>query len=293
MMPFPHLLKEWLNYSITIGSFKIQPVDIIIAILTFVAFRAFAKLFQGLLRSKIFPRTHFDSGLKDSISTFTGYISTMVGLLIAMSILGINLSSIALIAGALSVGIGFGLQNIVNNFVSGIILLIERPVKVGDWVVIGPNEGIITSIRVRATEIETFHRANVIIPNSDLLQNAVKNWSYHDRIVRIDIPLDVDYTTDIDQLEQILLDCARNYPGAMKSPAPSVNFRDFGPTGLRFELRFFIEDVIHTVKAGSDMRKLMFQAIKAHNIRIPYSNVEMKLTGDAPDGKSQATKIKH
>ena len=283
-------IREWLHYSITIGSFKIQPADVAIAIVTFVAFRSFATLCQRLLRTKIFPYTHFDSGLKDSITTFTGYISTLVGLLIAMSVLGINLSSIALIAGALSVGIGFGLQNIVNNFVSGIILLIERPVKVGDWVVIGPNEGIITSIRVRATEIETFHRANVIIPNSDLLQNAVKNWSYHDRVVRIDIPVDVDYATNIEQLEEALLACAKDYPGAMKTPAPSVNFRDFGPTGLRVELRFFIEDVSNTVKYSSDMRKRMLHALNAAQIRIPYSNVELKLTGDSPDRKLQAAK---
>ena len=283
-------MKEWLHYSITIGSFKIQPVDIVIALITFIAFRMFARLCQNLLRSKIFPRTQFDSGLKDSISTFTGYISTLVGILIAMSILGINLSSIALIAGALSVGIGFGLQNIVNNFVSGIILLIERPVKVGDWVVIGANEGIITSIRVRATEIETFHRANVIIPNSDLLQNAVKNWSHHDRMVRIDIPIDVDYATNTEELEQLLLACAKDYPGSMKHPAPSVILKDFGPTGLRFELRFYIEDVINTVKYSSDMRKRILQAITAAGIRIPFSNVELKLTGESPDRKFQAVK---
>lgn len=278
-------IREWLHYSVTIGSFKIQPADVIIAIVTFVAFRTFATLCQRLLRTKIFPRTHFDSGLKDSITTFTGYISTLVGLLIAMSVLGINLSSIALIAGALSVGIGFGLQNIVNNFVSGIILLIERPVKVGDWVVIGQNEGIITSIRVRATEIETFHRANVIIPNSDLLQNAVKNWSYHDRMVRIDIPVNLDYNCDIDKAEEVLLECIKDFPDTMKRPAPSVNFRDFGPSGLRVELRFFIEDVNNNVRISSDVRKRMFHALRGANIRIPYTSVDMQLTGDTPDLK--------
>jgi small-conductance mechanosensitive channel len=283
-------MKEWLHYSITIGSFKIQPVDVVIALITFIAFRVFARLCQSLLHTKIFPRTHLDSGLKDSIITFTGYISTLLGLLIAMSILGINLSSIALIAGALSVGIGFGLQNIVNNFVSGIILLIERPVKVGDWVVVGLNEGIITSIRVRSTEIETFHRATVIIPNSDLLQNAVKNWSHHDRMARIDIPVTVDYTSNIEQLEEALLACAKDYPGALKNPAPSVNFRDFSPTGLLVELRFFIEDVSNTVKYSSDIRKRVLHALTAANIRIPFSNVEMKLTGESPDRKLQAAK---
>lgn len=289
-MTLPPEIREWLHYSITIGSFKLQPVDVVIALVTFIAFRAFARLCQNLLRSKIFPRTHFDSGLKDSISTFTGYISTLVGLLIAMSILGINLSSIALIAGALSVGIGFGLQNIVNNFVSGIILLIERPVKVGDWVVIGQNEGLITSIRVRATEIETFQRATVIIPNSDLLQNAVKNWSHHDRMARIDIPVDVDYNSNIEKVEETLLSAIKDFPGILTHPAPSVNLREFAPTGLRFELRFHIPDVSNTVKISSDVRKRMFNAIRGAEIRIPYSNVEMKLTGEAPDRKLQATK---
>lgn len=280
------MIKELLNYSISIGSFKIAPADVLIAIISFFVIRTLAGLLQRLLKNKILPRTHFDSGLKDSIATFAGYIGTIVGLLVALSILGINLTSIALIAGALSVGIGFGLQNIVNNFVSGIILLIERPIKVGDWVVIGPNEGIVTRIRVRATEIETFQKANIIIPNSDLLQNAVKNWSHRDKVARLDIPVDIDYNTDVELVEKVLLECAAEYDGALKNPAPSVNFKEFGASGLRFELRFYIGDVDKTIKAGSDMRKRMFHALKAHKIFIPFNVMDVRLSRENLPKKS-------
>lgn len=272
------MIKELLNYSISIGSFKIAPADVLIAIISFFVIRTLAGLLQRLLKNKILPRTHFDSGLKDSIATFAGYIGTIVGLLVALSILGINLTSIALIAGALSVGIGFGLQNIVNNFVSGIILLIERPIKVGDWVVIGANEGIVTRIRVRATEIETFQKANIIIPNSDLLQNAVKNWSHRDKVARLDIPVDVDYDSDIQKVEQVLLECSNQCDFALKDPPPSINFKEFGASGLRFELRFYIGDVDKTIKAGSDMRKRIFHALKTNHIRIPFNVLDVRMS---------------
>lgn len=270
-------LKAWGQYDVAIGSFKIVPLDAAIALVAFVVIIMLTRMLKRLLRYKILPRTHLDSGLRDSIVTFLGYAGNIVGLLVMLSVLGINLTSIALIAGALSVGIGFGLQNIVNNFVSGIILLIERPIKVGDWVVVGENEGIVTGIRVRATEIETFQKANVIIPNADLLQSAVKNWSHNNRLARIDIGVDVDYSSDVDLVEKVLLECVTSYPGALKEPPPSVVFQDFGASGLRFEVRFHIGEVGNSLTASSEMRKRMFAALKAAHISIPFNILDLRV----------------
>lgn len=275
----PSGLLALLNHTFALGSFKITPLDLLIAVFAFAAIRTLTSLIQRLLTRKIFPRTHLDTGLQDSIVAFIGYAGTLIAIMVALSVIGINLSSIALIAGALSVGIGFGLQNIVNNFVSGIILLIERPIKVGDWIIVSGNEGIVRHINVRSTELQTFQNASVIIPNSDLLQNAVVNWFHHNRTGRIDIPVDVDYDSDIIAVESALLNCLHGLEGIMQTPAPQVFFKDFGASGLRFELRFHIPDVGERLKISSEVRKRMFYALKEAHINIPFSVVDVHLRG--------------
>lgn len=275
----PKAVMDWLNASIAVGSFKFAPLDVVIAVVAFIVIQRIASLLKMLLEKRVFPRTHLDSGVKDSILTFTGYAGMLIALMVALSILGIQLSSIALIAGALSVGIGFGLQNIVNNFVSGIILLVERPIKVGDWVSVGGHEGIVTHIRVRATEIETFQHASVIIPNADLLQNPVINWLHLNRSGRVEIGIDLDYTTDIKKAEEVLLATVEGQPGILSNPAPQVLFMDYGASGLRFELRFHIEDVTRRMATASDTRKKIFHALQANDIHIPFQVVDVRLQG--------------
>lgn len=272
-------VMKWLNHEFSFGSFSLAPLDVLIAIVVFIAIRQLTVWAKQIMERRIFPRTHLDSGVRDSILTFTGYAGTILGLMLGLSIVGVKLSSIALIAGALSVGIGFGLQNIVNNFVSGIILLIERPIKVGDWVVVNGQEGTVTKINVRATEIETFQRASVIIPNADLLQNPVTNWFHQNNIGRVEIPVDIDYSSDIKAAEEALLSCTEGYPGILKNPAPQVLFQDFGSSGLRFELRFHIEDVSRRLVVASEMRKKMFHQLKAAGVSIPFNVVDVRIQG--------------
>ena len=169
--------------------------------------------------------------------------------MLGITTLGVDLSNPAIIAGALSGGIGFGLQNIVNNFVSGIILLIERPIKVGDWVMVGGNEGIVRRISVRSTEIQTFQRPAVIKPNAEFLSNSLINWTHKDRNGRIEFIFGVAYGTDTQQAEEILLGLAKEHEEVMTVPEPFVLFRDFGASGLDFELRCFTENV--TRRLGS------------------------------------------
>ena len=176
-------------------------------------------------------------GVRNSIRTVVGYVGMALAAIIAVSSAGIDLSSLALIAGGLSLGIGFGLQNIVSNFVSGLILLAERPFKAGDWIVTGEVSGTVKKISVRATEIETFQRQTVIMPNSELINRAVGNWTLRNKLGRVDIRVNVAYGSDVRRAHAIMLEIAASHPLVLKNPEPFVLFANFGPAALEFEMR--------------------------------------------------------
>ena len=254
----------------TVGNVTISLTDIAIAIAVFILAIVITRVLQRALAEKLLPQTQIDVGVQNSLASGFGYLGVVLAIAIAVATVGIDLTNIALIAGALSVGIGFGLQNVVNNFVSGLILLIERPVKVGDWVVVGENEGFVKRISVRATELQTFQRASVIIPNADLLSNSVMNWTHKDRYGRIEIPVGVAYGSDTGQVREILLGVARAHDRVLSWPEPFVLFRDFGASSLDFELRCFTDDVIYRLVIGSDLRYEIDQKFRDAGIEIPF-----------------------
>jgi potassium-dependent mechanosensitive channel len=253
-----------------VGNIRISLSDIVLAIVVFAVFLAGTRLVQRLLREKLLPQTRLDSGVRDSFAAFVGYVGFVVAAAFAISTLGLSLSNIAIIAGALSVGIGFGLQNIVNNFVSGLILLVERPIKVGDWVVVGQHQGYVTRISVRATEVETFERASVIIPNSELLSGAVVNWTHRDKYGRLDIKVGVAYGSDTEKLRDILLACAKEHREILAWPAPHVLFKEFGDSALNFELRAYVVDVENIIHVASDLNFAIDKAFRAAGIEMPF-----------------------
>jgi len=263
--------------GIVIGSIRISLADILLSILVFVAVWTITRLFQRLLNEKLLPQTRLEPGVRHSLSALIGYIGFVFAALFAISMLGLNLSNLAIIAGALSVGIGFGLQNIVNNFVSGLILLIERPVKVGDWVVVGQHEGFVTRISVRATEIETFRRASVIVPNSELLSGAVINWTHRDKYGRVDIKVGVAYGSDTGKVRDIMLACAREHGQILSWPAAHVLFTDFGDSALQFELRVFIGDVEQRSLVASDLHFAIDDAFRKAGIEMPFPQREVSV----------------
>ncbi|MCW8861993.1 MAG: mechanosensitive ion channel, partial [Rhodospirillales bacterium] len=169
-----------------------------------------------------------------------------------------------------SVGIGFGLQNVINNFVSGLILLAERPIKPGDWVVIGGHEGKVKKVNVRSTEVETFQRASVIIPNADLISTPVINWTHKNMLGRVEVAVGVAYGTDPRLVEQVLVDCANAHPNVLKGQDPYVLFTNFGESSLDFELRAFLVDVEKRVLTGSELRFAIHDALKEKGIEIPF-----------------------
>ncbi|KQP52896.1 mechanosensitive ion channel protein MscS [Methylobacterium sp. Leaf106] len=216
---------------------------------------------QRWLEQTYLPATDLDAGLRNSISTITGYCGFLIALALAFSYLGLSLEKLTIVAGALSVGIGFGLQSIVNNFVSGLLLLWERPIRVGDQVLIGDSEGIVKRISVRSTEIQTFDRSAVIVPNSNLISGIVKNRVRGDRTGRVTITVNVLRNQDPVRAAEMLVACASAHPDVLKEPAPRVVFRKIGDPFLEFELIAMIIDVSMGLKVTSDLNFSVFQAL--------------------------------
>jgi len=266
----PTLLNAWLVRFFTqirLGGINLSLVDVAVALLTIVFGLLLISGLKRWVRERVMPNTQLDLGMQNSIATGVGYVGGLIVVTIAIMVLGIDLSSIALVAGALSVGIGFGLRTVVENFVAGLLLLIERPVKTGDWIVVGTTEGIVKSISVRSTEIETFDRASVIVPNSALIASPVTNWTHKNRIARVIVKLSVSPGADARQLERILLGCAGQAEHVMKHPAPSVIFRTIGEDKLDFELRCFVSDTDYYLPTLSVLNFAIDGAIRRESIQ--------------------------
>lgn len=284
---FAQLVK--LFRGIQIGSFTLSLADILIAVSLFVITLTVTRLLQRNLDKHFLPKITRDVGIRNAFKTGIGYTGFVIAALIGIAAVGIDLSNLAIVVGALSVGIGFGLQNVVNNFVSGLILLIERPIKEGDWVVIGGNEGMVKSVNVRSTEIETFQRASVIIPNADLIASPVTNWTHKNVQGRVEIAIGVAYGSDTAMVKELLLQIGRAHPKVMKSPEPHVIFKDFGASSLDFELRCFLDDVMWVVWAASDIRFEIDKAFREHGIEIPFPQRVVHMAADGTTGSDAET----
>ena len=256
---------------------QISITTIIAALLIFVALYIASKFFSTWLDAAVLEQAGVEPGVRDSIRTSVGYLGVALAFIVAVSYVGLDFSSLAIVAGALSVGIGFGLQSVANNFVSGLILLAERPIKVGDWIIVGGHEGIVTRISVRSTEIETFDRANVIVPNSMLITDMVKNWTLHNATGRMPISIGVHHDSDPELVRDILLEVARKHPAVLSTPAPYVFFEDFGDSSLRFILFVYLANVSRSHAVRTDLRIAILKAFRAKGVEIPYRQTDVHL----------------
>jgi potassium efflux system protein len=255
------------SFGIEFGKLRISLYDIGAAIGILIVGIYFSRVLRRWLANTVLPRTNLDTSLKNSIATIAGYIGVIAAISLALGRLGLNLENIALVAGALSVGIGFGLQAIVSNFVSGLILLTERPVKVGDLINVKGSEGYIRRISVRSTEVETFDRATMIIPNTELITSAVTNWTHHNTPSRIKIPVSVPAATDIDVVQDVLMHVANENKNVVKNPEPKVMLLNIDGDNLGFELRCLIRSATIATQTKSELNFAILRAFRKVGIR--------------------------
>ncbi|MBX9942635.1 MAG: DUF3772 domain-containing protein [Reyranella sp.] len=269
---FGHLLT-----GVKVGGVTISLGNIGMAVATFGVCMLIARLIRGIVRDRVLPTVDAPLPLRQSIDAGLNYAGVLIAILVGVSALGVDFTNLAIVLGALSVGIGLGLQNIANNVISGVILLMERPIKAGDWVVVNGHEGFVRRINIRATEIETFQRTHVIVPNSMFLQSPVINRTYADTSSRVEIQITVPLPTDVTALEAILREAALAHPRVLRVPAPIVRFVRVGTGGLDFELFVFVANLEDRLTVTNDLNRALLARLIAEKIIDPRPVPELRL----------------
>ncbi len=266
---------------ITLGGINITAWGIMYFVLLLFLLTFISKKIKNWLVHKVLAKSTLDLGTRTAIGTITRYTIILIGLMVILQSVGIDLSTLTVLAGALGVGIGFGLQNVTNNFVSGIIILFERPIKVGDRIEVGNISGDVVRISMRATTVLTNDNISVIVPNSEFISSQVINWSHNDRNVRFNIPVGVSYKEDPQKVKKLLLSVADDNTAVLKEPLPDVIFDEFGDSSLNFILRVWTTKLIQTPQVlKSQLYFEIFKRFREDGIEIPFPQRDLHIKNE-------------
>lgn len=270
------ITKVWATELFGAGTVTIGGVLMLIVLFALVVMAE--RLLQRLIIRRFLSKTRLQSSLQYGLSRIFGYLLMAIGFYIAFQIAGFDLSSLAIVAASLGVGVGFGLQNIINNFVSGIIILAERPISIGDRIDVAGVAGRVTKIQLRSTTVVTNDNITMIVPNADFISNTVTNWSHGDPKVRIRVPVGVAYGTNLKLLQDLLLEAAVEHPKALSNPSPLVIFTEFGDNSLNFELAVWTEEMTATpIHFTSQMNFIIEKKLRDNDIEIPFPQRDLHI----------------
>jgi small-conductance mechanosensitive channel len=277
-------MMEWIERPlIAIGGVQVSLAKLAIFLGALVVVVIAARLVGILVGSRLLARTRMDRGLQYAIGRMTYYVLLVLGLIVAFQTSGIEVGSLTVVLGALGVGIGFGLQNIVSNFVSGLILLAERPVQVGDWIEAAGRTGRVTRIAARSTTIVTGDNITIIMPNTDLITQQIVNWSHGDPKVRFRIPVSVAYGSDLARVREALLEVAAAHPAVLHDPAAMVLFTGFGDSALDLELAVWTIDMVkNPQRFRSELNFAIDETFRRHGIQIPFPQRDVHVKSAGP-----------
>ncbi len=265
---------EAIGWTLTVGS-------VLLAVGITIAFFVLSSWISRTLSHSFLPQTGLDPSMVTSISKIAAYGVAFIGVLVALGSIGIDLTTLTVIAGGLSVGLAFGLQEIVNNFISGFILLFERSLVAGNVVEIGGEVGTVQKIGIRSTVIKTRDNVELIIPNSNFLTEVVTNLTHTENLIRVRVSVGVSYNSNPREVKQVLLDVAASQPAVLKEPPPTVQFIDFGNSSLNFDLLVWTNEAIRDLVLSSDLRFEIWEALAAHNIEIPFPQRDLHIRSGA------------
>lgn len=288
-------VQSVLNYQFaSLGSQALTLKGVLILLLVLALVIVAERYLRRVIMRRLLSRTHFEPSLQYAISRIAGYGFIAVGFLVALKQAGLDLSSLAVLAGAVGIGVGFGLQNIISNFVSGLIILAERPIAIGHRVEVGGVAGRVTRISLRSTTVVTNDNITIIVPNSDFITQAVTNWSHGDPKVRLRLPVGVAYGSDVEKLKRVLLEVAEANRAVLRDPAPAVRFLEFGDSSLNFELAVWtIEMAFQPTRFRSELYFVIERKLRENNIEIPFPQRDLhlrsgKLVLETPSGTRTA-----
>lgn len=278
-----HYLGIVLNFNLfTINQTPITVSSLLMFFLFLLMFNLLSRFIRRVVMARALRALQVDEGIRFTLGRITHYVIMLVGAVVAFQFIGIDFSGLAVIFGLLSVGIGFGLQNVASNFISGLILLLERPIRIGDRVTVGNTQGDVMAINIRSTTIRTLNNVSIIMPNSEFVSSAVTNWSHGDPKVRMDLPVGVSYNSDLDTVSKALLEVAGENKSLLLQPKPEVHLIEFGDSSWNMQLRVWLPEPTRYERVRNELNCAIVHKFRQYGVEIPFPQRDLHLRSTLP-----------